>query len=788
MISYRRWGGKMEKFIILSLASMRKSKSAVISYGIILIFAALLLNLGVITQLNYGKNFEKKWDELRVATVFVSMLESDYKQSYEEYAKALEGITDTEVRKGLIINGTMKYAGSQMSMPNLFGNMDEVHRMNRIRVIEKLDKTVDRPIYLSYLMKAGGGYTLGDEYTLTARDKNYTFTVAGFVENLQYGSPNLGVIEVHLSQTEYDMLSKELGKSAEVVTLSAMAKDKNMGKALYSEIVNMTKGNTKEAVYGRYYEICKSYRTVTADIGAMIIVAFSLVIVAVSLLVIHFRVSNSIEEEMHNMGALKAIGYTSKQVIGSILFPYVLVGVLSIMSGCLLSYLVLPLLKAGFNAQTGVLWEQGFSMVALVTTFAVIFGLVMTAAYSSARKIRQLQPITALRSGLQVHSFKRNYFPLEKVPGNVNILLALKGFIANARQNVLLLLVMASVTVSALFAGVLYYNINIKSEVFLKAVAGEMPEVSFNLVESEDKERIKNSITQEPEVQRAIYHEVQEVLLNGETLSAFVTEDFSLLRVQAAYKGRSPIHENEISIGGPAAARAGKSIGDTITLSLGGEKKEYLITGLIQSTHNAGYVCEMTTKGFKRINAAYEPTWLYVYLKDGVGTVAFSDKITGKYGDYIAANTDFVESTKSQLGIFTSIVSIMGSIILIITAILVSLIVYLIIKTIVVRRKQEFGIQKAIGYTTGQLMLQMALSFLPTIFTGVCLGAIAGALGINPMLSILFRGIGIMKIEFLIPVLMNLIIAAGISSFSFIVALSVSRRIRRISAYSLIRE
>ena len=63
---------------------------------------------------------------------------------------------------------------------------------------------------------------------------------------------------------------------------------------------------------------------------AMILVAFAAVIVLVSLIVIKFRVTNSIDDGIINIGVLKAVGYTSRQILASITLQFMLIAFLRV--------------------------------------------------------------------------------------------------------------------------------------------------------------------------------------------------------------------------------------------------------------------------------------------------------------------------------------------------------------------------------------------------------------------------------------------------------------------------
>jgi putative ABC transport system permease protein len=132
--------------------------------------------------------------------------------------------------------------------------------------------------------------------------------------------------------------------------------------------------------------------------------------------------------------------------------------------------------------------------------------------------------------------------------------------------------------------------------------------------------------------------------------------------------------------------------------------------------------------------------------------------------------------------------ALLSVIVLLITAVIVFLILYFVIKTMVSRRRRRFGAQKALGYTTYQIMQQISLSFLPVAVSGALLGAVASFLWINPLLTLLFRSIGIMRFDLIISFTWLGALCIGVVVLSYAMAMMISSRIRRISAYVLVTE
>jgi len=140
------------------------------------------------------------------------------------------------------------------------------------------------------------------------------------------------------------------------------------------------------------------------------------------------------------------------------------------------------------------------------------------------------------------------------------------------------------------------------------------------------------------------------------------------------------------------------------------------------------------------------------------------------------------------MGVYTTIVSKMGIAILVVTIAIVILVLYFVINSSVVRRKRELGIQKAIGFTTFQLMNQISLGFLPPIIAGGLIGCVLGITQTNALISIAQRSMGIMKANYIITPVWIALFGVAIVIVSYVTSMLITFQVRKISAYSLITE
>lgn len=789
----QKWGGKV-KIKNLALANIRKSKSATASLFIFILVAALLLNIGLMVITQVSAFFDSKVEQLKDPHAIIMMdnasYDLNYNSNYEEFIMNYSGVTETETEEIIIMNiAKFNFGNSELASSATIFNADDKRSIGALKLIEKLKTSSANDIYIPYSFKTNGGYKLGENFTITHQDKDNDYRIAGFFETTMMGTTSVGTIKFMLPETSYQALADELDNVSKGLIISAVMEDKTQSTKLLSDFTKAfpqsTVGETISYIWGLDVEMVKSVNTLTINIVAMILVAFATIIVLVSLIVIKYRVSNSIEDGMTNIGTLKAIGYTSGQILSSIILQFTLIAFSASVVGILLSYALMPLIGGIISTLSGLVWIQSFDMIVnLISIFFVTICVVIVTLVSAFR-IRKIQPVVALRGGIHTHSFRKNHFPLENTRGGLHFLLAIKSMLSNAKQNIMILLIIVALTFASVFSVVLYYNIASDKTAFVDLFGAEPSNVMIS-VKSDTRELLSH-IKQMDQVRKVNILDLITTKIDGQTVYTNVTDNYNQLENNTVYDGRQPKYENEISISWVVSDQIDKGIGDTVEVEYGTETFSFLVTGLSQSIGNLGQITSLTMEGIQQLQPDYKGTTLHVYL-DGTSNKDFIKNVQEQYGNYIADTLDIDENIESQTRMYTAAIFAVMVMVLTINVVVVVMILYLVIKTMITKRKKEFGVMKAMGYSTIQLMNQISISFLPVIITGVVIGGLLGLFFTNPMLSLLLSSVGVKRLDFIIHLPIILMLCVGILILAYMVSMLVSLKIKKITAYSLITE
>jgi len=779
---------------MLALANIRKSKGNTVSLFIMFLIAAILMNAGLLVFLNFGSFFQKTTKELNTSNAYYIMPSRLYNNQVEEYIKNNKNVLKTQKEEIMWANAKISYKSDTREQIFLLNDADNTRNMSKWKFVGKHLPEDSMSIYIPYIYQRDGGYKLNDKFEMSFQDKKITFTIKGFTEDVFFSSTDMVFMGVYMPQDTYESVSSQLSPTYKATVVFANLK--NINKDLQTGIKELTKADTvlssstdlTNTLVSFDVSIIKLSRTMMASIVSIMVVAFAALIVGVCLIVVRFRIGNSIEDDMTNIGSLKAIGYTSRQIAFSIVAQFGLIAFASSILGIGLSYLVMPSLSDVFAAQSGLKWVQGFDMKISSIALFLILIIVVIVAFLAAGRINKLNPIVALRGGIITHSFRKNHLPLSTSKGSLPIVLAFKSILQNMKQSIMITIILVAVAFSGTFAIVMFYNTSIDTTAFAQTPGTELSNAIAVLKKDTDNSLQVKDIKNMSGVRKVQFIDSTMVKIEKNEVSVYVMEDYSKKETNTVYQGRYPLHSNEIAIAGQLAIMMKKTIGDNITLKVGDIETQFLITGLSQGASMGGLNAAIRSDGMLKLNPDFKPQNLQIYLNKNVNSGKFVTTINNLNSDRILSVIDMDKEMKNSMGVYVSIVSKVGISILVVTLVVVILVLYFVINSSIIRRKRELGIQKAIGFTTLQLMNQLSIGFLPPITLGVCIGSIIGIMQTNALMSLAERIMGIMKAGFIITPGWIALFGAAIVIVSYVTSMLITFSIRKISAYSLVTE
>lgn len=784
------------KLLLIAKNNMKKAKASTITLVLLVAIATILLYVGTNVLSQIGTFIDDKNNELNGAHEIVIAS----RDSSDDIQSIYEGIDDFSYmeQEDAIMYGASEFQNldrkeKKYAMPSIVLNYDTKRTISKVEIIDKSEEEYENGMIVPYIMKVANGYHTGDTLRFFVDDKSVEFIIAGFYEDVMFSNPtNLSIYKLFVYDEQFSKLQSDLGGTNCSVSVAIL---KNIENATDFEDTLIAKIKTDMKDISQVY-MTSNYLTLKIGTSVFILiimsvlVAFSGIILLISLIVIRFSTTTHIENSIKNIGAMEACGYTPRQLIAAILLEYGITATFGVVLGILLALGVTPFITQIVSASIGLRWNSKPSMMAIGISFVIIMLLVLAISYISAAKIKKITPLIALRSGIDTHNFKKNRIPLDKTKLNVHVAISAKEFIYNKRQNMVAGIIIMLLSMVCVFAMCMYYNFVIDSSGMMNLVGIENAQIELKI--PNDTTRIYEEVKKMPEVKKTIMLEGLDTLIkyNGKESNPHfqITQDYSILQIKTCVEGRMPEHDNEISMTKLVLDEIGAKIGDTVEIAYNNSSKEYLVVGITQHISYLGRGAEITTAGMQRLVDDYESKTAMIYLNDNEDTSAFITKLNDAYEDQGIQINNNKEMLDKMMESFSGAIKVISIGCIIVTVVVIVFIMFLIIRARVLKERMRMGVSKALGYTSNQLIGHILISQIPVILFSSIIGAITSLYATNPIMALSLASNGILHCSFYVDMKYVILTPIGISLIGFVTVILVAGGIRKISSSTMFEQ
>ncbi len=518
-----------------------------------------------------------------------------------------------------------------------------------------------------------------------------------------------------------------------------------------------------------------------------IILVFSLLLIVITLLVIRFSIRNFIEGNLKNIGILQAAGYTTKELQKTVLLEMGSITLVGLLTGILLGVVGSGIVGSFEGIMLGLSWQRRFSAGSVTLTVIAILAVVGGVSFGSGRLYRRLTVLEALRGGIHTHNFKKNHLPLTKSRLPLSVALAGKTILREKGKTISTFLIVTLLTFATCIGFGLYENFALRKEELLKLTGTETGDI---IVTGVNLEQIVDRLAAFDEIEKVLRYQSGSLQLESSSSELQVACDMwnelELIENEMLIRGRLPEYENEIVVTVGVAKILSVDVGDTIYVTGAGERRSMLISGIDQKINNMGQKCMVSSKGAEYLNGDFQTAMLYVYTKDDVSYETISRKILGEFPD-----VNLTDSEKIVTGAMGGVILAMKAICALfvgITVFVVMLVEILLVKSQIIREKKNIGINKALGFSSRDIIVQTLLKNVPVLgaaaICGVCLSFRLGETMVVTCLSFC----GIVKYSLEIPPHWLLITVAGIIMVASVTSYLSALRIRNIAPVQMLAE
>ena len=785
-----------ENMLLLIKSNIKKSRKTSTAFFFFIMLTVLLYHTGSQLTEGFKRLYQEKIAETDSAD-FAATLPNAFCEKYQneiiDFGQVNEEISEIEIIDAILLKNSniQDGDGDLINGGWTFRNANRTEQMSCLKIAERLDEMPADGIYAPYVCKTFFGFELGDTLNISFGNKQESFTIAGFTEDVLFGSRSY--LAFDLPEIQFYSLREKAGTDAEaaIVLIRAEGKAGEVSNK-FSEFIAQ-KGNDLDFYSNSDIEYAENSRSNNIRIYVAVMNAASLIGIIVCFVVIGFHMKNTLDKDLRELGALKAIGYTGFWLVMTYVIQFVLLGLLGSVAGAAVSESIMPVIVGSIATDIGFVWNMAFAGQTVIWDILIILVMIGAITLFFSKGIIRLRPVEAFQERTSLSCCKKSKLTVEKMPFPINLSISLKMIDFERVKSIFISLTIAVIMCVAGFAVILYARLVKDDDGLLQIVGAEVYSVNIQTVIPEETREIASGL-EKPEVRKvmtAIEPGSSRLLCEGTVYASLgVYSDYGALENPSVYSGRYPKHENEVAISGNLANALDKNIGDTIKISQifqeTTKEEEFLVVGFTQGTYTGGMDIYLTLEGLRLIEPEAEWQTIHVYLEAGVDTEKFCAALEDEFKGRLSYVGSFDQIFYSQFSPIVSSVSAIVFFIIIVMLLIIIIMGYFVTNSILLTRKGDFGIMKALGYSTRQIVIQTVMTFMLYIAVGSIIGSIFLYCCSNILIVTLFSGMGVHKIVFAFPVIWIVSLILCAESAGAFTAVVSALKIRKIVPCNLI--
>lgn len=715
-------------------------------------------------------------------------------RAIEKFLQEEDNVTDYLVEHALVVDRVEDKNRNHLEYNNtcLIDRVDVSPQNFFDKDNKKIEKIAKGEVYLSRALLEEFSLKVGDTmYLKFDTDAYLKVKVAGYAKDALLGSDLMGTKRILVGEEDYRTLQQGNLMNCEMYHIDSndvKALQQDYGKQTFSVSFGCNKATIKV--------------TYLLDIViALVVLVVSIGLVCITMIMLRFAISFTVKEEYEQIGVMKAIGIPETGIRRLYIVKYIAIAVVGAVIGCICS---LPFGKTMLASVTQNIFVEnsGINVGMNVFVSVMVALIVIGFAYISTRPVKKLNPMTALRDGMEGESFaKTGKIGLTKGKLSVTTSMALNDIFSECKRYVILgitsligiwLLLMVVNTVTTLQSNktAVWFGLCQADFVLVDESTGTWKSIE----EAEDYlEQIKADFKA-----KDIKFKDLRLELNANVKIEKGEEAYKVLSLQSVggsaeiyqyEEGTAPIEENEIAMAIGIADKVDVSVGDKVIVTVGEEEKEYIVTALYQSMNNMGEVIRFSQEAKVKYDSSYGSFGMEITLDDTLSHKekdAIQKKIEKMYPKAkLSTMGEFIEGmvggTVSQIGELKGVLFFLVMIINV-------LVVVLLQKMFLLREKREIATMKAIGFSNFALIVWQMKRIGIVVFGGIIVGVLTGEWFTQLTSGQVFKYMGA-RIDFQLDIWRGYVLYPAVMLVVILVTCTlVTQKIRKIDVQTMNKE
>lgn len=653
----------------------------------------------------------------------------------------------------LTLDGSNIYFSNNRTMAGTVQDISFVVQNKNFDFILDLDNnkldvkrgTVAVPIYFMqhYNLK------IGETITVKRGDYVRKFIISDYARDFEMNSSLTSSKRFVINQIDYnEMLTNQVGEKEYLIQFKL--NENGDAQAVQTAYIDAGLPANGPTVGGKIFLL---FNALSDTIVAMIIIFISILLIMIALLCIRLTFWATIDEDLREIGVMKAIGISKKDIKKVYLNKYRAISVVAGIVGYLLSFVVVNLFTGNMRLYISSDLSGNLKYVLSLIAPLVVYFIITMYFKKVLKTIDQISAVEALRSDVmqrgknKTYSFallKNNFF-------STNIYMGIRDVFKRFKLYRLLI----GIYVICTFIVILPINIfnTMNSPEFSTYMGVGKSDMRIDLRKTDtitqDFEKLQEDLANDPDIKKyAAYITGAFQIKNAEGSWDYInieTGDFSVFPL-SYLEGRAPKNDGEISLSYANASKDGldKKVGDKVIIKVAGAEKTMTVSGIYQDITNGGKTAKATTNLKQNENAIL---W-YIVNIDVAKDVNIREKMNYYQNHYDSVQVnDIKEYTQQTLG---NIIGQMSTIVIggiAIALIIIILITALFLRMLLSKDMSQIAIMRSVGLTSNQIKQQYMAGTLMVLLIGIVLGVFASNYLGNFLVSLGMSTMGAAKIE-----------------------------------------
>lgn len=641
-------------------------------------------------------------------------------------------------------NNTMAGTVQDISFVVQNKSFDYILDLNNNKLDVK-EGTVAVPIYFmqQYDLK------VGETITVKRGDYEKDFTISDYARDYEMNSSLTSSKRFVINQSDYnEMLVNQVGEREYLIQFKLH--ETGDAQAVQTAYIDAGLPANGPTVGGKIFLI---FNAMSDTIVAMVIILISILLIIIASLCIRLTFLATIDEDLREIGVMKAIGISKKDIKKVYLNKYRAISVVAGIVGYLLSFVVVNLFTG--NMRLYISSDLSGNLKYVLSLIAPLFVYFIITLYFKKvlKRIDKISAVEALRSDIMQRGKNKKYsFSLLKNKFfSTNIYMGIRDVFKRFKLYRLLIVIFVICTFIIILPISVYNTMNSPEFSTYMGVGKSDMRIDLRKTDTitEDYKKLQEELANDPDIEKhAAYITGSFQVKNAEGAWDYInieTGDFSVFPL-SYLEGYAPKEDGEIALSYANASKDGldKKVGDTVIVKVAGAEKKMTVSGIYQDITNGGKTAKATTNLELNENAIL---W-YIVNMDVAKDVNIPEKMEYYQSQYASAQVnDIKEYTQQTLG---NIISQMSTVVIggiAISLIIIVLITALFLRMLLSKDMSQIAIMRSMGLTANNIKQQYMAGTLLVLLVGIFLGVLVSNYLGEYLVSMGMSSMGAAKIE-----------------------------------------